>query len=294
MGSMVWMGAACAGVAALAFTSGTDAAEFYGVRFNGQLTRIDTSAQSVTGLGNIRVGPVVPDQFEDLEFDGAGNLYAVRGYNNGNFPPVNFNEVYRVLNPALGNSLLSASLDHSTAKRHANIAFRSSNGQFYSNRNFDGQLGTLNVTTGAFASVAGVPNGGRNFLDALAVNPVTGLAYGIVDLGLSIFGQIDYSLIRMDLDTGLATTIGSLGQGSSQFKALRFDSAGTAYTVNYETGDVLTVNLATGGASFLFAGGPALTQVTGLAHIVPSPASGGLLLLGSLAMTRRRGRAAVR
>lgn len=276
-----------AAVVALAMSGSATAAEFYGVRFGGGLVRVDTSAQSVTALANIHVGPTSVDAFEDLEVDGAGTLYAVRGFNSGNFPPTNFNDIYRITNPNLGNAVLSTTVDDSTSKRHANLAFRSSTGQFYSNRNSDGRIGTLSVTTGAFVPVTGVHNGVRSFVEALAINPVDGQAYGIVDLGLSIFGQIDYSLMRVDLDTGLATAIGSMGQGSSQFKALRFDSAGTAYTVNYDTGDVMTLNLATGQASFLFAGGAGLGQVTGLAFI-PSPSGAGVLVVGAAVAFRRR------
>jgi hypothetical protein len=286
------IGAICAGVAALAVTGETQAAEFFGVRYNGQLVRLDTTAQTVTGLGSIFVGPQTPTQFEDLDFDGAGNLYAMRGFADGNFPPTNFNQAYRVLNTATGQSLLTASFDDATARRYGNIAWRSSTGQFYGNRNNDGRIGVVGVTTGSFAPVTGVFNGVRTYMDGLAVNPATGNAYGLVDMGLSIFGEINYSLASVDLDTGLASVIGSFGQNGSTFRSLRFDGDGVLYTTNYATGDVYTVNVGTGAASLLFAGGAGATQITGLAFIVPSPAGAGVLVMGAsvLAVRRRRSR----
>lgn len=285
-----WSGALCAGVVVLGALGTAHASQFYGVRNGGGLIRIDTVAQTVTPLGNIQAGPTTPTGFEDLEFDGSGNLYAIRGYNDGNFPPTNFNEAYRVTNPTTGASLLSASFSNATARRHANIAFRSSDGQFYSNRNSDGHLGTVSVTTGAFVDISNASNGMRTYMDALAIDPTTGMAYGIMDLGVSIIGTIDYSLVRMNLATGQATLVGSFGQGSAQFKALRFDSAGVAYTINYANGDIFTVNLNTGAASLLFSGGAAATQTTGLAHIIPGPAGAGLLAFGAVGVGLRRRR----
>lgn len=285
----------CVAIAAFAaaswvWTMESQAAMFYGIRANGTLIKVDTTAQTVTTQGTLPFGPSGTPSFEDLEFDGSGNLYAMRGYNDGNFPPTNFNQAYRVLNPVTGTAILTGTFDNSTSKRHANIAFRASNGLFYGNRNSDGHLGTLNVTTGAFNDISGVSNGLRTYVEALAFHPTTGQAYAIVDLGLSIFGQIDFSLIRIDLGTGLGTTVGSLGQGSASFKALRFDENGTAYTLNFATGDVFTVSTTTGAASFAFAGGAAAVNTTGLALIVPSPAGASLLVLGALVSTRRRRR----
>lgn len=285
-----WIGAACAGAVVFAPAGFAVAAEFYGVRNNGTLVRFDTTAQSVATLGTLNFGPSGSPAFEDLEFDSTGNLYAVRGYNDNNFPPTNFNQVYRVTNPVSGTALLSATLSSATARRHANLAFRPSDGLFYSNNNSNGRMGTLGVTTGAFVDLFGVSNGLRNYVDALAFDPVSGNAYAIVDMGVAIIPTIDFSLIRINMSTGVGTLVGSLGQGNGQFKALRFDDAGTAYTVNYATGDVFTVNTATGAATFAFAGGAAATQTTGLAFIVPSPAGAALLGLGASVTARRRRR----
>ncbi|MBX3362777.1 MAG: hypothetical protein KF705_15245 [Phycisphaeraceae bacterium] len=281
----------CVGVVAISgvMASGAEASQFYGVTTTGVLTRFDMSAHTVATIGNIQVGPTSPTGFEDLEFGGNGQLYAVRGFSDGVFPPTNFNEVYRITNLATGSALLSASMSSATARRHANIAYRPSDGLFYSNRNSDGHLGTLDVTTGAFVDTAGVFNGLRSYVEALAVNPTTGLAYGIVDMGSAIEGTINYSLMSMNLQTGTASLIGSFGQGSNRFKALRFDDTGTGYTVNSNNGDVFTVNLSTGAATFVFAGGAAAVNTTGLAFVVPAPGGvAGLLLAGAVLAGRRR------
>jgi hypothetical protein len=95
----------------------------------------------------------------------------------------------------------------------------------------------------------------------------------------------------VDLDTGVASMIGSLGPTSDYFPTLRFDSSGTAYTVGKFTGDVYTINLSTGAASFLFAGGSAAVGTEGLALVsVPAPVGAGVLVLGVAALGRRRRR----
>lgn len=274
--------------ASIGLAGESSASEFYGVTYNGVLTRFDMDAQTVTSIGNIQAGPFTPTQFEDLEFDGSGTLYAIRGYNDGNFPPTNFNEAYRITNLATGSALLSASFTNATAKRHANIAYDYSSGQFYSNRNSDGHLGTVDLTTGAFNDISGVPNGMRNYVEALAIDPTSGEAYAIMDMGLAIFGQIDFSLVRMNLVTGQATLVGSFGDTTKRFKALRFDESGTLYTVAYETGGVYTVDVNTGAATFLFNGGPAAMQTTGLAISIPAPGVAGLLVAAGHVGSRRR------
>ncbi len=270
------------------FVSAQDAiaADFYGITVAGRITRIDTTAQTVTELSSLRVGPVLVNSIEDLDFDSAGNLYAARNFTDfGTFQQVS--ESYRILNPMTGNALLSATLG-TFGRPFTSLAATGNAGEFHTVNNTNGYMGRLNVTNGAFAPTTGLPHGVRNFVDAVAVNPVDGQAYGLIDNGLSIFGIIDYTLIRLNLDTGVSTIVGSLAAGSSSFKALRFDNAGTLFTVNADNGDICTINVATGQASFLFAGGAAAINTSGLAYIIPAPGAAMLLGLAGLVVTRRR------
>ncbi len=245
---------------------------FYGVTSAGNLTRFDTAAQTVTTVGPIHIGPTNLTSFFDIEADGAGNIYAIRNFTDFNpFPPIQTNTLYRFNNLATASVVIAANLGN-TGTPFQSLAFRPSTGQFYSVNALNGQLGTL-ATNGVFTSVSGVPNGIRNTVGALAINPVDGLAWGIIDAGIPApFGTSNYSLISMNLTTGLSTVVGSLGVGTDPFTALRFDDAGTAFTVNTINGNVYTVNTSTGAASFLFAGGAAAVNTQGLVF-VPAPRS---------------------
>lgn len=264
---------------------------FIGVTANGGLTQFDMSAHTVTALSTIHAGPSSPTGFYDVEYDGSGNLYALRGYFDfGSFS--NFNEFYRVTNVNTGSSLLTGSIAGVSGNPMQALAYQSSNSTFYTVNGNNGFVDTIDPTTGAWSPVTGVPNGTpRNQFNALAVNPVDHAAYGLIDMGVAIIPTIDYTLVRVDLDTGVATMIGSLGQTSDYFPSLRFDSSGNAYTVGKFSGDVYTINLSTGAASFLFSGGSAAIGTEGLALVsVPAPAGAGVLVLGAAAMMRRRRR----
>lgn len=278
-----------AGAVASLLAAHANAALFYGVTNNGAINRIDTAAQTVTTLSVIHVGPVVPGGFDDLEFDAGGNLFAVRNYSNTQtFEQVS--QGYRILDPMTGNSLLSSTLG-TFGIPYTSLAATSTPGSFRTVYNINGNVGTVNINTGVFAPVSGVPHGSRWFVDAMAVNPVDGQAYGLVDLGVSIFGQIDYNLIRFDLDTGLSTVVGSLGAAQNQFRSLRFDDLGTLYTVNSTNGDICAIDTMTGHVSSLFAGGAATMNTTGLAFIqVPGPGAAAAFCLGGLMIGARRRR----
>jgi hypothetical protein len=226
-----------------------------------------------------------------LESDGAGNLYALRGYFDFNTFS-NFNELYRVTNVSTGASLLSGSIAGVSGNPMQSLAYRASNSTYYTVNGNNGFVDTIDPTTGAWAPVTGLPNGTpRNQFNALAVNPVTHLAYGLIDMGIPIIPTIDYTLVSVNLDTGVASMIGSLGQTSDYLPSLRFDENGVAYTVGRTTGNVYTVDLNTGAATFLFAGGSAAVGTEGLALIsVPAPAGAGVMVLGVAAISRRRRR----
>ncbi|MFG0328082.1 MAG: PEP-CTERM sorting domain-containing protein [Phycisphaerales bacterium JB037] len=279
-----------AGAIALALTAGLASGQvFYGITFEGNLTQFDMAAQTVTTIGPISVGPTSPAGFQDLAFDGSGNLYALQGQVFTGFPPPPSNNKTYLVNKDTGAAVLQGDMGIS-GLLHASLGFRSSNSSFYSIRNTNGYLGILDVSTGGFSPVTGSMHGIRNYVEALAIDPTSGLAYSVVNLGSPPpFGSDNFGLLATDLDAGTSSIIGSFGIGTDDAKALRFDNNGVAYTVNYDTGDVYTVNIATGQATFLFAGGAAAVHTTGLAF-VPTPGTVGLMALGGLAAASRRRR----
>lgn len=264
---------------------------FLGVSRSGSLLRFDMGAHTVTTVGAVAVGGNSITGIEDCDFDDTGVLYATASTSFGGFPPVTVNQTYRV-NTNTGASLAASDLGavqiHSLAHR--------SGPEFYT-VNFTGgfpfitggNLISLNASTGAFTSVAGVSHGlpGSFRVDALAISP-TSMLYGIWDAGSAFLGTHDYKLVSFSTSNGLGSIIGSIGNGSQAFESLRFDAAGTAYTVDSVTGNVFTVNLTTGQGTFLFAGGAAATGTTGLAY-VPTPGVG-VAVLGGLAMVAKRRR----
>ncbi len=263
---------------------------FIGLTANGGITQFDMTAHTVTSLSTVHAGPNSPTGFYDLDYDGAGNLYALRGFFDFNTFST-LNEFYKISNVNTGSSLLSGSIAGVSGTPMQSLGYRSTNSNFYTVNGNNGIVDTISPTTGAWSPV-GAPNGTpRNQFNALAVNPVDHAAYGIIDMGIPIIPTMDYTLVRMDLDTGACSIIGSLGSASDQFPSLRFDNSGIAYTVSKYTGDVYTVNLTTGAATFLFAGGSAAIGTEGLALVnVPAPAGAGLLAVGGMVLTRRRRR----
>jgi hypothetical protein len=264
---------------------------FIGVTANGGLTQFDMTAHTVTPLSTVHAGPNSPTGFFDLDYDSSGNLYAMRGFFDFNTFST-LNEFYKITNVNTGNALLSGSIAGVSGNPMQALGFRSTNSNFYTVNGNNGNVVTIDPNVGSWSPVSGVPNGTpRNVFNGLAVNPVDHAAYGLIDMGIPIIPTVDYSLVRMDLDTGLCSIIGSLGSASDQFPSLRFDSAGNAYTVSKFTGNVYTVNLTTGAATFLFAGGSAAVGTEGLALVnVPAPAGAGLLLIGGAVLSRRRRR----
>jgi hypothetical protein len=264
---------------------------FIGVTANGGLTQFDMTAHTVTPLSTIHAGPNSPTGFFDLDYDGSGNLYAMRGFFDFNTFST-LNEFYKITNVNTGNALLSGSIAGVSGNPMQSLGYRSSNSTFYTVNGNNGDVVTIDPNVGAWSPVSGAPNGTpRNLVNALAVDPVDHMAYGLIDMGIPIIPTVDYTLIRMDLDTGACSIIGSLGQTADQFPSLRFDNSGNAYTVSKYTGNVYTVNLTTGAATFLFAGGAAATGTEGLALVnVPAPAGAGLLVLGGVVLSRRRRR----
>jgi hypothetical protein len=278
--------AACAGDVSTA-----QADVFYGVT-SSSLVRMDTVAQSVTTVASITGGASALNSFADCEFDGEGNLWGLR-QKDGGFMDPSINQALKI-NTVTGAALLGG--DFGTVSMHG-LAFRSSNSSFYS-VNLSGafpalnpgNLVTANTASGAVASVSGASHGlpGNVRVDALAFAG-DGTLYGMWNAGNEFMGTVDFKLVRFDTSTGAGTVIGTVS-GSRKFNSLRFGSGGVAYTIDSNTGDVFTVNLATGAGSFAFTGGAPAVGVTGLAHVVPAPSALALLAGGAVVGLRRRSR----
>ena len=272
--------ALCAG----ALAGSAQASVFYGVTSNSTLIRIDTTSATATTLAS------TISTLEDCDFDAGGTLWAMRTGNIGGFPPQNVCQAYTI-NTVTGAATPQGNFGSGATLE--SLALRPSNSTFYSINELggttNGHLVTADLVGGSVTTVSGSPHnlpGGRR-VDALAFSP-GGTLYGVWNSNAGgPFGSNIYDLVSFDLGTGQGTIIGAIGPSSRSFVSLRFDSAGTAYTVDTFTGDVFTVNLGTGAGTFLFAGGAAAVGTRGLAF-VPAPAGAASLGLGLLGIGRRR------
>ncbi len=275
-------------LAVAASAGAASAATFYSVGLNGNLVRIDSTAQTATVVAPVRAGPQVIDFLADCDFNASGQLVALRqGSDGSTFPPLPLNQAFRV-NTTTGASVLTADFGFNPFLNA--LAFNRSSGQFVSVNLQNGNLGTVDVNTGAFSSLQGVSHGlpGSFRVGALAYSP-SGDLYGVWDAGIAFIGTFDYRLVRFDQNTGLGTIIGPIGAPNVDFfESLRFDSAGNAYTINQANGGFYSVNLTTGAGTLLFTD-PDLINATGLAFI-PTPGAATFLGLTAVTAMRRRRR----
>jgi hypothetical protein len=280
-----------AGFAALSLAALPAAAdvEFYGVT-DSSLVHFDMTTHTANTVAPLTVGGGALNLLQDCDFDGSGTLWATRFGGLGGFPPTTVSEAYRIdINTGIGTLQSS----YGSGAELFSLAYRSSNSTFYSinvsGGTTTGHLVTTNMTAGTVTTVAGVPHNlpGPILVDAVAFAP-NGTLYGVWNSSTSPFGGLDYKLVTFNLNTGLGSVIGSIAPGLT-FNSLRFDSAGTAYTVESNTGNVYTVNLATGQGTVLFAGGSTAVGIRGIGFI-PAPGTTVLAGLGALFIARRRRR----
>jgi hypothetical protein len=266
--------------------SAASASIFYGVT-DGNLVQINTSTQAVTTVGPLHAGATNLTVMSDCAFDGSGNLYGIQqGSGSGGFPPPPLNKSFKITTSTA--SVLQVA-DYGNGQSLNPLAWSSTLSKFLTLSSQNGRLATLDPTTGAitqlFANNHGL--GGPNKIEALAFAP-NGDLYGIWDGGPPLTGIIDHKLVRFNLSTGTATAIGSIGTSAQRYWSLRFDEAGTAYSVDAFSGAVVTLNLTTGAGTTAFTNS-ALNGLTGLALQVPAPGAAALLgVFGVVAARRRR------
>ena len=122
------------------------------------------------------------------------------------------------------------------------IAFQPSSGNLFGLTTFGGtpanSLVRINPTTGV-STLVGATGLSVIAEGDLAFNPLTGNLYGIQNFSRGI------NLFQINVTTGLATTIGSLGD-DGDFSTLAFNSAGVLFTVDTTNNRLDTVNLLTG------------------------------------------------
>jgi hypothetical protein len=124
----------------------------------------------------------------------------------------------------------------------------------------------VDVITGAMTLVAPITGlGAQAYVMGLAVNPNTGLMYGIE--------IVSSSLVAIDKTTGAATTIGPLGYSTRFGQGLDFNAAtGVLYlaSIDYGAGsqNMYTVDLNTGAASLIAPIGSNVIQVGSFAIAV--------------------------
>jgi DNA-binding beta-propeller fold protein YncE len=172
--------------------------------------------------------------FGGLGADASGALYSIDGYNDANpdrlfridaaigagavVGPIGFNWNFRcvALNPATG--VLIGSTDNA--------------------------LYTMNTGTGAATPVASITGANLDQLTAIAIN-AAGQCFG-TDIG-------NTDLFSINLQTGQATWIGSVGQSGNWFNDLSFDSAGVLHGARFN-GGVYRIDTTTGAQTFEFGG----------------------------------------
>jgi DNA-binding beta-propeller fold protein YncE len=99
-------------------------------------------------------------------------------------------------------------------------------------------LFSIDISTGA-ATLIGAT--GLSIIEGdLALNPVTGVLYGVQQVGASVL-----QLFTVDLDTGAGTIVGAVA-GGADLSALSFDTAGNLFVLDTGTDRLLRVDDTTG------------------------------------------------
>jgi DNA-binding beta-propeller fold protein YncE len=243
------------------------------------LSTIDSTTASATLVGSLGTFPTGITQPNGLAFDTAGNLYTYDGFD------------FYQLDPATGAFTHIGSLGITALE--GDLTFDPRRGLFYATDSGSDRLFTINPATGVATVIGPLGPSGRD-VSGLALDPGSGVLYG-----LALRDSLPDLLVTIDQTTGLATPVGLTGTNSfSGLAGLAFDpDDGTLYMTDGQF--LYTVNPATGAATRI--GDPQIGPfISGLAvrgsGAVPEPSglvlalSGGLVLVGTLRVWRRRGR----
>jgi len=187
--------------------------------------------------------------FGGLAADSAGRLYSIDGYNDPN-PDRLFG-----IDRTTGAGAVVGPIGFNWNFR--SVCWDAAGGRLLGSR--DNALFTMDTGTGLATQVALItnPGGPLDQMTSLAVDG-QGRAFG-TDIG-------NTDLFSVNLTTGVATFIASVGQSSNWFNDLAFDSAGVLWGCRFN-GGVYTIDTITGVETFRFAG-----NYTGLVFVNEGPA----------------------
>ncbi len=251
-------------VVALWLASAASAQVAYSVRSNADdhVYEINLATGIATDLGLISFGDA-----EGLAFGPGGQLYAIGG---------TVNEFWNITTPPgalVGDTGPRIGIDAGLDFHNGVMYHTSGSGPTLTG------LYTVDIGTGAATFVAEL----NLFADNIAIDPSTGVAYGID----AIF---DDQVFTFDLLTGSTTVLGGLGLGNVSQQVGTAFGGGTLYAL-FGDGNLYTINLATGQATLLTQvrdpTGLVLDGWEGLA-IIPAP--GVPLVLGFAGLLRARRR----
>ena len=252
------------------------------------------ASAALYGVGPFAAGPSNLYRIDDasgvatvIGSTGVTSLGGLAGAADGTLYAYTASSLY-TLNPATGGASFVGPLGLSAPE--GGLSVQPATGTLFGVRSVQGAdaLLTINTATGAATIVGALGDAGRD-TSGLAFRPGDGALFGAAFRG----GLAD-DLVRIDTATGAASTIGPLGTNVAGLDdptvgGLEFDAlSGVLY---YSDGDRLyTVNPQTGAAAVLGAHG--VSNVAGLAFVVPEPTATATLAVAGIAIVaiRRRRR----
>lgn len=286
---------------------------FFGTMGAGAVTLIGTnpSSSSDTRLLGIETGPfsytelgltAVPN-ISAIDFHPfTGVLYGTTGFGNDNvgwlYTISTTNWTSTLVGDTGYTSVSGLSFDDNTG-----ILYGSATIGIPSNSSPDmaARLVTINTSTGAATLVGAYGASGSNVIrgmDSLAVNPLTGTLYGIVN---NLFDSSADDFFQIDKLTGAATRVGSLTETGTGFSppkpitGLDFDSAGNLYgSLGGNDGRIVSIDLNTLQYTYLGDARPGSTangSQNSVSSIAVAPEPSRVLLLGmafTVLLLRRR------
>jgi hypothetical protein len=173
--------------------------------------------------------------FSGMDFDDAGDLYTIDGFNDGID-----DRLFRIDVAAAAGTVVGDTGDNWNFR---SVAYDATTDTLYGAR--DNQLFILDRSTGAATSVASITGPNLDQLTAIAIN-ADGVCYG---------SDIDAtSIFRIDLSSGAAEFIGNVYAPGVRnwFNDLAFDASGTLWAAQEQGGGLYIVDTATGSAALEF------------------------------------------